>query len=57
MLGGLGMPSSRDLMVIAALKDLVLNECESRPPIVTQWMQSKIEQLEEKNAIPKKTPA
>ena len=57
MLGGLGMPSSRDLMVIAALKDLVLNECGTRPPIVTQWIQSKIKQLEEKNAVPKKTSA
>ncbi len=50
-------PSSRDLVMIAALKDLVLNECGTRPPIVTQWIQSKIKQLEEKNAVPKKTSA
>ena len=53
------MLSSRDLMIVAALKDLVLNESsESRPPAVTQWMQTKIDQLEkENNAISKKVPA
>ena len=46
-----------DLLTGYLGKDLVINECGTRPPIVTQWIQSKIKQLEEKNAVPKKTSA
>lgn len=51
------MPSSRDLMIIATLRDIVTNDTESTPPVVTQWMQSKIEQLEDKPHAVAKDPS